>query len=55
MIKELAIQEAISSGQDPATVVIEEPVWEWTAADCDPAVSDCGFGLDEPPEETSEE
>ena len=30
--------------------MIDEPVWEWTAADCDPLVEDCGFGLETPPE-----
>ena len=35
--------------------MIEEPIWEWTAPDCDPATDDCGYGLDVAEKEDQEE
>ena len=52
MIKQEAIQNALDTGVDPDSIVIEEPIWEWTAPDCDPLIEDCSFGLEDAPEET---
>ena len=43
----MLIAEAIASGEDPDQ--LEEPVWEWVDPLCDPSISDCGFGLSDPP------
>lgn len=47
VLKEEAIQAALDAGVDPNSIEIE--TWEWNDPNCDPAVTDCDYGLDEVP------